>query len=140
MTQEELDKKALELYPIKTYPIQCKDFNRVETVDLNEVARKAYMSGYEDCMMELLETTKKTGKDYFESGRNIGKMEILKNLPKWRTASDDIFSDTLDYIVKYKHDGGDYEDWESPIVTNRVLKGEEYLEICDLINLGKEGI
>jgi hypothetical protein len=134
MTKEQINNRALELYPIKPYPVQCKDFNRVETVDLNEAARNAFIKGCEESFIYdhlLVEQS-------FKNGVQKGKNEILKKLPKWKKATRDIECDTLDFIVKYNHDGGDDSDWESCVVTNRLKNGESYIEIEDLMILDSE--
>ena len=127
MTKEQIEKRALELYPINPYPVQCKDFNRVVTVDINETQRNAYIAGYNEA---LEQTTKALSKE----ARN----KILDSLPKWKRAELDIYNDSLDYVIKITHDGGDYSDWEECIVTNRVKKDEYYIDISDLVELGNE--
>lgn len=63
--------------------------------------------------------------------------KITLQLPVWKKAERDIDCDTCDFIVKYKHDGGDRSDWEENIMTNRLRKGELYIDICDLDKLPK---
>lgn len=64
-----------------------------------------------------------------------GKEDALKNCPKWKKAEYDIMSDTIDYAVKYRRDGGDYPDYDTVVVTNRLKRGDYYIELSDLETL-----
>lgn len=68
----------------------------------------------------------------------LGKEEALKDLPKWKKADRDWDAGTIDFAVFHKNDGGDHEDWLSVEVTNRLYKGEYYIELSDLEKLPKE--
>ena len=70
-------------------------------------------------------------KDY-EKGYADGNTAAKNAIPKWKIAERDFNSDTIDFAIKYKHDGGDNPDYESVEVTNRIRKGEEYFELSDL--------
>ena len=68
----------------------------------------------------------------FEKGRK----SVIDMLPLWRIAENDIFSsDCIDYAVIYTKDGGDHEDYDVVGITNRVKKGEKYIELSDLMKL-----
>lgn len=66
-----------------------------------------------------------------QSIMTIARSIVEYRYPKWRKATCDIESDTIDYLVKFKHDGGDGKDWEEIIPTNRLKMGEWYLELSD---------
>ena len=134
MTQEEIKNRSLELYPIKPYPIQCKDFNRVETIDLNQIAREAYLRGYEDALKDDMDSFKEA----YNNGYNKAVKDLVDKLPKWTKAECDINDDSLDYAVHYKHYNDDGPDWESIVITNRVKEGEYYIDITDLDLLERE--
>lgn len=80
------------------------------------------------------EAYKSVLKKFSEQGRSA----VLRELPKWRAAKRDVFSDTIDFAVKFMNDGGDHEDYETVVATNRLSAGEEYIDISDLIHLQKE--
>lgn len=73
--------------------------------------------------------------DIYNDGIKRGYEELLAKLPKWKIADRDIFSDCIEFAVVYRHDGGDYPDWDEVIPSNRVLCGEKYFEISDLEEL-----
>ena len=129
-TQEELKQYALEKYPIDE-----QIFNNgfiIEKFDLNEKARQAFIDGYDlAANSSVQETDDQVNEAYYKV-----KREVLDKLPKWKKEDRDIFVDTIDFAVKYLHDGGDHSDYEEVIVTNRVQAGEYYLELCDLDELG----
>ena len=66
-----------------------------------------------------------------------GRLEVLRYLPKWKKADRDLDAGTIDFAVFHKNDGGDFEDWFSVEVTNRLYKGEYYIELSDLDKLPK---
>lgn len=70
-------------------------------------------------------------KSQYEKGRE----DALKNCPKWKKAEEDIMSDTIDYAIKYRIDGGDYPDYDTVVVTNRLKRGDYYIELSELENL-----
>lgn len=82
------------------------------------------------------EITYKAAQNIMGIARNI----VSYRLPKWHRATCDVDSDSLDYLVKFKHDGGDYKDWDSLQITNRLREGEWYLDISDdeFFNLPKD--
>lgn len=89
---------------------------------------------------ELLELAKK---ELCESGEVTdwyakGKAEALKDLPRWKKADRDLDAGTIDFAVFHNNDGGDHEDWLSVEVTNRLYKGEYYIELSALEKLPKE--
>ena len=51
---------------------------------------------------------------------------------QFKISDRDMESNSLDFLAKYRHDGGDYSDWDELIPTNRVMKGEEYIDLGDL--------
>lgn len=61
-----------------------------------------------------------------------------EDLPKWKIAKKDEDTDTLDYVILFKHDGGDSFDWWSVEVTNRLRQGDLYFKLADLKKLPKE--
>jgi hypothetical protein len=93
--------------------------------------------------VKLLEANKKLNngeeldETYIKSAAADMKDELFKKLPEWKIAERDIDCDTLEFLIKFKHDGGDGPDWESIEVTNRLHKGEKYIEIYDLEQLPK---
>ena len=125
--QEELEKYALELYPEKWVPVQ----NTTELIDVNESVRKAFIRGYNDAFGDAHVFVAKISSEQYQKGRQ----EALARCPKWKRAERDVNSDTIDYAVKYLNDGGDYADYETVTVTNRLQKGELYLELSDLDEL-----
>ena len=62
----------------------------------------------------------------------IARKEIEKDLPRWKEAERDYDSDTIDFAIKYPHDGGDHDDYFTIEVTNRLRKGDYYIELADL--------
>ena len=76
--------------------------------------------------------------DKFKEQREQGKAEALKDLPRWKKATRDIDAGSIDFAVFHKNDGGDNEDWLSVEVTNRLYKGEYYLELSDLEKIPKD--
>ena len=70
----------------------------------------------------------------------IARHIVSYRIPKWKKSTCDVESDVIEYLVKFKHDGGDHEDWEEIIPTNRLKKGEWYLDFSDneFLNLPKE--
>lgn len=70
----------------------------------------------------------------------IARHIVSYRIPKWKKSTCDVESDAIEYLVKFKHDGGDHEDWEEIIPTNRLKKGEWYLDFSDneFLNLPKE--
>lgn len=87
-----------------------------------------YLNNSED--VTLNEQTRKYSKNLL----NLAIKEM--DLPQWKKAEYDIYDDSICYLVKYTHDGGDHQDWDEIIPTNRVKEGEMYLEIDDkMLNL-----
>ena len=87
-----------------------------------------YINNSED--VTLNEQTRKYSKNLL----NLAIKEM--DLPQWKKAEYDIYDDSICYLVKYTHDGGDHQDWDEIIPTNRVKEGEMYLEIDDkMLNL-----
>lgn len=123
--------EQLKQFALEKYPIDEKIFNNgfiKEKFDLNEKARKAFIDGYNLAANSSVQETD----DQVNEAYHKGRKEILAKLPKWKIAERDMFVDTIDFAVKYLHDGGDHSDWEEVIVTNRVKAGESYFELCDL--------
>lgn len=134
MTPEELEKYALEKYPVfnQTFKSNIGDF--YETVDLNERVRKAFIEGYGIAVNESVqEKDDEVNEAYYR-----GRKDILKKLPRWKKSDRDVDSDCIEYAVFYKNNGGDYPDYDTVTVTNRLHKGEMYLELSDLEILLKE--
>ena len=77
--------------------------------------------------------------EYAKAIMAMARTLISQRIPNWRQSTCDLDTDTLCYIIKFKHDGGDHQDWESLEVTNRLRKGEWYLDISDdeFLNLPK---
>lgn len=75
---------------------------------------------------------------YYNMGIARAKNMFLESTPKWKVAKDDISDATIEYAIKYPHDGGDYDEYETVEVTNRVRKGEQYFELEDLLELPVE--
>ena len=129
--------EQLQQYALEKYPVDEQVFNNgfiKEKFDLNEKARKALIEGYDlAANSSVQEIDDRVNEAYYK-----GRKDILSKLPKWKKADRDIFVDTIDFAVKYLHDGGDYSDYEEVVVTNRVHAGEYYLDLCDLEVLGKE--
>lgn len=134
MTREEAEKIALEMYPVaeQTFKSEVGDF--YTTYDVNERPRKAFMEAYQIFMDDNASVVKKAA----EEAAEYAKRQALKNCPKWKRAERAIDSDCIDYAVLYRNDGGDYEDYDTVIATNRLHKGELYIELCDLENLLEE--
>lgn len=80
------------------------------------------------------ETYRSVLKKFSEQGRSMAS----RDLPKWRVAKRDVFSDTIDFAVKFMNDGGDHEDHETVVATNRLSAGDEYIDITQLLHLKKE--
>lgn len=81
----------------------------------------------------------KAWKEGNDVGYRNGKKAALMGIPHWQKAPRDWDDEDIGYIVVHKCDGGDYPDYDVAVPTNRVKKGEWYLEICDLLNLpGRE--
>ena len=132
-----LTPQQLQKYALEKYPIDERVFNNgflKEKFDLNERARKAFIDGYDLAANSSVQETDDKVNDAYHKGRK----EVLSKLPKWKKAERDMFVDTIDFAVKYLHDGGDHDDYEEVIVTNRVQKGEYYIELCDLDQLAKD--
>lgn len=82
----------------------------------------------------LNEQTRKYSKELME----IARAELFAAIPKWKKANYEMNSDSIDYLVKYTHDGGDGPDWIEVVPANRVHEGEDYLEIDEsMLNLPK---
>ena len=75
--------------------------------------------------------------DAFKKGDEAGRDYMTTIYPKWRIAEVNCFMDTPCFLVKFRHDGGVYEDWDEVICTNRLMKGEEYIDIAELNHLPK---
>ena len=60
---------------------------------------------------------------------SIARDIAAQRLPKWITATCDMDSETPDYLIKFRHDGGDGEDWDEIVPTNRIKAGESYIEL-----------
>lgn len=132
-TQEQLKQYALEKYPVVLETVQNLD-GVARRFDINKEARDAFIEGYDlSANLSVQETDDQVNEAYYRA-----RKEILSKLPKWKKADRDIFVDSIDYAVKYLHDGGDYSDYEEVVVTNRVKAGEYYLELCDLDVLAVE--
>lgn len=86
------------------------------------------ISDYKDAEKRAFERGVKEG---YEKGVKSAK-ELI---PTWKVADRDLFTDTIDFAVKYTHDGGDNPDYDTIEVTNRVMKGEEYFDLYDLEKL-----
>ena len=52
-----------------------------------------------------------------------------QRLPTWIKATCDMDSEIPEYLIKFRHDGGDGEDWDEIVPTNRIRKGESYIEL-----------
>ena len=76
--------------------------------------------------------------DVLKAEYEKGKAEALKDMPRWKKATRDIDAGSIDFAVFHKNDGGDNEDWLSVEVTNRLYKGEYYLELSDLEKIPKD--
>ena len=69
---------------------------------------------------------------------SIARDIAAQRLPKWIKATCDMDSETPDYLIKFRHDGGDGEDWDEIVPTNRVKAGECYIELdSKFLNLPK---
>ena len=75
--------------------------------------------------------------DAFKKGDEAGRDYMTAIYPKWRIAKRNCFEDTPCFLVKFRHDEGDYEDWDEVICTNRLMMGEEYIDIAELDHLPK---
>lgn len=124
METKTLNEISFDAYPENIKKITNED-GTIELIDVNKRVREAFRLGYMSGQSD----------DFVKSIRDEVKKSILSRLPKWKIADRDIDSDSLEYLVKYKHNGGDYSDWEEAIPTNRLHKGEQYMEIADLIEL-----
>lgn len=122
--EENLTKLACDAFPVMLKQVTLED-GSIETVDINKRAREAFRIGYLTGQSE----------DFINHIREITKKSILSKMPKWKVATRDIDSDCIEYLVKYRHDGGDYSDYDEVIATNRLHKGEQYFEISDFIEL-----
>ena len=71
----------------------------------------------------------------YTKGYTDAKIDAEKNLPRWKVADRNIFSDTIDFAFLCRHDGGDYPDYDSVEVTNRIMEGDRYIELSDLEKL-----
>lgn len=122
--EENLTKLACDAFPVMLKQVTLED-GSIETVDINKRAREAFRIGYLTGQSE----------DFVSKIRKETKESILNKLPKWKSATRDIDSDSIEFLVKYRHDGGDGSDWDEVVPTNRLHEGENYLEISDLIEL-----
>lgn len=131
-TPKQLEKYALEKYPIDEH-IFNNGFIR-EKFDINEKARKAFIEGYDLAANSSVQKEDERVNEAYYKGRK----DALCKLPRWKKATRDMFVDSIDFAVKYLHDGGDYPDYEETVVTNRVKEGEYYIELTDLDGLSTE--
>ena len=67
--------------------------------------------------------------EHAQSIMSIARSIMEFRYPKWRKATCDMDSETPDYLIKFRHDGGDGEDWDEIVPTNRVKAGECYIEL-----------
>ena len=133
MTREEAEKLALEKYPVSEQTFKS-DTGEMILYDVNERPRKAFIDAYQLFLKDNEAALKKAAED----AADYAKRQALKNCPKWKRADRAIDSDCIDYAVLYRNDGGDYDDYYTVIATNRLHKGELYVELCDLENLLEE--
>lgn len=115
--------------------------------DLFLVPAEPELTDFEKCVKECLEydTEVASDGDFLEATKEYAKellalarKEIEKDLPRWKKADRDWDAGTIDFAVFHKNDGGDHEDWLSVEVTNRLYKGEYYIELSALEKLPKE--
>lgn len=102
---------------------------------------------FEACMLRYLndaanrssdEEIVKDTKEYKKQLLSIAKESLTQELrqkiidDQFKISDRYMESDSLDFLVKYRHDGGDYSDWDELIPTTRVMEGEKYIDLCDL--------
>ena len=73
-----------------------------------------------------------------DQGYKDGKEDALMDMPHWKKADRDWIDRDICYLTLVTQDGGDYPDYEVVAATNRIIKGEWYLDICDLDKLPKD--
>lgn len=73
--------------------------------------------------------------DIFNEGIRKGQEELLEKLPRWKVADRDIISGCIEFVVVYRHDGGNHMVWDEVVPTNHITKGQKYFEIADLDEL-----
>ena len=59
----------------------------------------------------------------------IARGIAAQRLPTWIKATCDMDSEIPEYLIKFRHDGGDGEGWDEIVPTNRIRKGESYIEL-----------
>jgi len=130
MTREEFKELAEKKYPVQNVTVKSNVGDFYTTHDVNELPRKAFMEAYEILLLEHMADIDKTIDET--------KKYMLGKLPKWHKADRDIDTDILEYAILFRQDGGDYPDYDTVEVTNRLHKGEWYFELSDLQKLLKE--
>ena len=130
MTREKFQELAYEKYPVHKVTVKSPIGDYYSDYDANELPRKAFMEAY-----DILDTS-----HALEIDRAVRKnqTEMLSKLPKWHKADRDIDTDSIDYAILFRQDGGDYSDYDTVEVTNRIRKGEWYFDLGDLHKLLKE--
>ena len=74
----------------------------------------------------------------YQNGYENGKYDALKDLPKWKKSDRNWITNICDLATIVRCDGGDHEDYDSVVVSNRVDKDDYYIELGELLKLPKE--
>ena len=125
---DEIEQYALSLYPITMTNVEVAEKGSWLKIDVNQPIREAFIKGYHLACVDWTKGVAQAANEYFKKGYKAA----LEKCPKWKVADRDLDCDTIEFAVMYRNDGGDYPDYDTVTVTNRLHKGEMYLELCDL--------